>query len=74
MPENYIDIQETVGPTPDQNAIEIVERKGLGHPDTICDLVMERISVALSNAYLERFGRILHHNRDKGLLVAGLRR
>jgi len=40
MPENYIDIQETVGPTPDQNAIEIVERKGLGHPDTICDLVI----------------------------------
>ena len=22
--------------------VEIVERKGLGHPDTICDLVMER--------------------------------
>jgi len=64
MPENYIHIQETVGPTPDQNAIEIVERKGLGHPDTICDLVMERISVALSNAYLERFGRILQHNWD----------
>ena len=43
MPENYIHIQETVGPTPDQNAIEIVERKGLGHPDAICALVMERI-------------------------------
>ena len=74
MPDNYIHIQETVGPSPNQNAIEIVERKGLGHPDTICDLVMERISVALSNAYLERFGRILHHNCDKGLLVAVLRR
>ena len=32
---------------------------------------MEQISQALSNAYLERFGRILHHNCDKGLLVAG---
>jgi len=71
MPVNYIHVDETSGPTPDQNAIEIVERKGLGHPDTICDLVMERISQALSNAYLERFGRILHHNCDKGLLVAG---
>jgi S-adenosylmethionine synthetase len=52
-------------------AVEIVERKGLGHPDTICDLVMEKISQALSRAYTERFGHILHHNCDKGLLVAG---
>jgi S-adenosylmethionine synthetase len=51
--------------------VEIVERKGLGHPDTICDLVMERISQALSQAYLKHYGRILHHNCDKGLLVAG---
>jgi S-adenosylmethionine synthetase len=32
---------------------------------------MEKISQALSKAYLEKFGRILHHNCDKGLLVAG---
>ena len=51
--------------------VEIVERKGLGHPDTICDLVMERISQALSQAYVKYYGRILHHNCDKGLLVAG---
>ena len=51
--------------------VEIVERKGLGHPDTIYDLVMERISQALSQTYLKHFGRILHHNCDKGLLVAG---
>ena len=50
---------------------EHVERKGLGHPDTICDLVMEAVSVALSRAYLEVCGRVLHHNIDKGLLVAG---
>lgn len=48
-----------------------MERKGLGHPDTVCDLVMEKISQALSKAYMERFGRVLHHNCDKGLLVAG---
>jgi S-adenosylmethionine synthetase len=51
--------------------VEIVERKGLGHPDTICDSVMEAVSQALSRAYLNHFGRILHHNCDKGLLVAG---
>jgi len=51
--------------------IEIVERKGLGHPDYICDAVMDQISVRLSRIYLEKAGTILHHNVDKSLLVAG---
>jgi S-adenosylmethionine synthetase len=50
---------------------EHVERKGLGHPDTICDSIMESASLALCRAYLETCGRVLHHNIDKGLLVAG---
>jgi S-adenosylmethionine synthetase len=50
---------------------EHVERKGLGHPDTICDCVMEAASIALSSCYLDACGRVLHHNLDKGLLVAG---
>ena len=66
-----IHIQEMEGRTVSDAGVEIVERKGLGHPDTICDLVMEKISQALSRSYTERFGRILHHNCDKGLLVAG---
>ena len=28
--------------------IEIVERKGLGHPDSLCDGIAEAISAALS--------------------------
>jgi len=64
-------IQEIKGPAIADYDVEIVERKGLGHPDTICDSVMERISQALSQAYLRHYGRILHHNCDKGLLVAG---
>lgn len=51
--------------------IEIVERKGLGHPDTICDAVAEHISIRLSRYYLDHFGGILHHNVDKVLLVGG---
>jgi len=51
--------------------IEIVERKGLGHPDTICDSIMNEISVALSKEYLKKVGTILHHNIDKALLAAG---
>lgn len=56
---------------PGVNEIEIVERKGLGHPDTICDALSEEVSRALSRYYLDHFGRILHHNVDKMLLVGG---
>ncbi|NTW11554.1 MAG: methionine adenosyltransferase [Chlorobiaceae bacterium] len=51
--------------------IELIERKGKGHPDTICDSVMETVCISLCREYLERAGRVLHHNIDKGLLVAG---
>jgi S-adenosylmethionine synthetase len=50
---------------------EIVERKGRGHPDSLCDALAESLSIALSRFYLERFGRILHHNVDKALLIGG---
>lgn len=55
----------------DAQPLEIVERKGKGHPDTICDAIAEAVSIQLSKAYQEIFGRILHHNIDKCLLVAG---
>ncbi|MFZ6016448.1 MAG: methionine adenosyltransferase [Nitrospirota bacterium] len=51
--------------------VEIVERKGTGHPDFICDSIMEVISIALSREYTKKFGTILHYNIDKGLLAAG---
>jgi len=55
----------------EKQKLEIVERKGLGHPDSICDAIMDQVSVKLSRAYLEKFGTIMHHNADKSLLVAG---
>lgn len=55
----------------DEQRVEIVERKGLGHPDFICDSIMDAVSVELSKEYLKRTNQILHHNIDKGLLVAG---
>ena len=51
--------------------VEIVERKGIGHPDTICDAVAEELSRALCRFYLEQFGLVLHHNVDKVLLWGG---
>jgi S-adenosylmethionine synthetase len=55
----------------EQQEIELVERKCIGHPDSLADGVAESISRALSMAYLEEFGVILHHNTDQGELVAG---
>jgi len=55
----------------EEQKIEVVERKGLGHPDTICDSIMNEVSVKLSEEYLTKFGTILHHNIDKSLLAAG---
>ena len=54
-----------------QQQIEIVERKGLGHPDTICDLLVEFISSRLAKMYARQTGRMLHYNLDKALLAAG---
>ncbi len=58
-------------PRPSRQKVEVVERKGRGHPDSICDAIAEAVSLALSKEYLSRFGRILHHNVDKGILIAG---
>jgi S-adenosylmethionine synthetase len=51
--------------------VEVVERKGKGHPDTICDALAEQLSIALCRFCHERFGIILHHNVDKMLLWGG---
>jgi S-adenosylmethionine synthetase len=51
--------------------VEVVERKGRGHPDTVCDALAEAFSLAYSRHCLARFGRIAHHNVDKALLKAG---
>jgi S-adenosylmethionine synthetase len=55
----------------EDQAIELVERKGLGHPDSIADGVSESVSRALSRLYLDEYGRILHHNTDETQVVGG---
>jgi S-adenosylmethionine synthetase len=51
--------------------LEIVERKGKGHPDSLIDGASEAVSLALCSYYEKHYGAILHHNVDKGLLVGG---
>jgi S-adenosylmethionine synthetase len=55
----------------EEQAIEMVERKGLGHPDSLCDGIADAVSVALCREYREKCGVILHHNTDKVQLAAG---
>lgn len=70
MNRNII-VEKTNWDTPDKLDVELVERKGLGHPDFIADSASEESSVSLSQYYMRQYGRILHHNLDKTLLVGG---
>ncbi|MGA8303950.1 MAG: methionine adenosyltransferase [Thermoplasmata archaeon] len=55
----------------EDQVVEMVERKGLGHPDSVADGVSESVSRALCRLYLDEFGRILHHNTDETQVVGG---
>ena len=64
-------IERLPGVPSTKRRIELVERKGLGHPDTICDSLVEAIALSLNRMYLEHLGAIAHYNVDKALLIAG---
>ncbi len=51
--------------------VEFVERKGLGHPDTICDALAEDLARRLATDYLAHTGHVRHFNVDKAVLAAG---
>ncbi len=55
----------------EEQAIELVERKCIGHPDSIADGVAEAISRALCCEYENQCEAVLHHNTDQGEVVAG---
>ncbi|NQS88861.1 methionine adenosyltransferase, partial [Patescibacteria group bacterium] len=54
-----------------EEPLEFVERKGLGHPDTLSDALAETLSVNYSIYTKQKFGAILHHNFDKVGLLGG---
>lgn len=56
---------------PSDQSFELVERKGLGHPDTLADAIAEEVSCSYSQYCIERFDTILHHNIDKLYIGAG---
>lgn len=57
-------------PVPDRK-VEIVERKGIGHPDSVADGIAESVSKELCKMYIKEFGHVLHHNTDETQIAAG---
>ena len=65
-------VKELIQKPIEEQEVEIVERKGIGHPDSISDGIAESVSRALCLAYMEKFnGKIMHHNTDEVQITAG---
>ncbi len=69
--ERNIVVTEATGHFIEDMPVEIVERKGLGHPDSLCDGIAERVSLEYCRWCENEFGVLLHHNFDKVQLAAG---
>jgi len=71
MPERNIMVEDVIQTPVEKQHVELVERKGVGHPDSICDGFAEELSRKLCSLYKEKVGYVLHHNVDKLLLTGG---
>jgi S-adenosylmethionine synthetase len=69
--QRALHVEEIRGYSVQDFDLEIVERKGKGHPDSLVDGASEAVSLGLCDYYIKNFGAILHHNVDKGILVGG---
>lgn len=50
---------------------EFVERKGVGHPDTMCDAIAELASRYYSQYFYDKYQLFAHHWFDKVMLIGG---
>jgi S-adenosylmethionine synthetase len=66
-----IRVEQLIQTPVEKQQIELVERKGIGHPDSISDGLAEAVSRALCKEYIEKCGVVLHHNTDETQIVAG---
>jgi S-adenosylmethionine synthetase len=66
-----IEVEELKESVPTKLKVEMVERKGKGHPDSLADGIAEAVSRALCREYLKRFGTLMHHNTDQGEVIGG---
>ncbi len=70
MPRNIV-VEENDHKAVIERDVELVERKGIGHPDSVADALSESVSRALSNYYYKNYGKVLHHNTDETQVVGG---
>lgn len=54
---------------PDRSPFDAAERKGIGHPDSLADLVADTFSLRYATLCRERFGAVPNHWVDKVNLV-----
>lgn len=66
-----INVEEIKQTPVERQDVELVERKGIGHPDSLADGIAESVSRALCRVYIEECGGVLHHNTDQGEVVGG---
>ncbi len=71
MAKRNIFIEEIISTPIEEQRIEVVERKGLGHPDSLADGIADSISRALCQNYSDTFGMSMHHNTDQVEIVGG---
>lgn len=71
MIKRNIVVEKVIRTPVEEQEIEIVERKGLGHPDSLADGIADAVSRALCKYYLDEFGTVLHHNTDQVEIVGG---
>lgn len=71
MSQRNICVEQYMETPIEKQQIELVERKGIGHPDSIADGLAEAVSRAFCKEYIDKCGVILHHNTDETQIAAG---
>ena len=51
---DFVDYNKINSDPVENRDLELVERKGIGHPDSICDGIAESVSRALSREYKKK--------------------
>lgn len=71
MVKRNIFVEKIISTPIEEQRIEVVERKGVGHPDSLADGIADSVSRALCRNYNDTFGVSMHHNTDQVEIVGG---
>ncbi|MEE8402271.1 MAG: methionine adenosyltransferase [Candidatus Hydrothermarchaeaceae archaeon] len=71
MVKRNIFVEKIIRTPIEEQKIEVVERKGVGHPDSLADGIADSVSRALCENYSTTFGMSMHHNTDQVEIVGG---